>query len=292
MTRPSLCLVLAVALVSALAAPARAEPTEHEPVSADAVASCAARHDEARLLRLNEQWLDARAAMIRCADASCPIAIGSDCSAWLEELAAVLPTLLVVIERDDAGTQPIRLEIDGTLRDAPVDTGPLEMLPGKHRLRFTLEAYPPVEHTLELEKGQKNRVVRVRFVREPAPAPAPPPAPPPSEPERRRPVPLASYLAAAGAVAAFASSGILLASALSSRQAARETCAPECRDGERQAIDQRLLAADIVGAAGFVLGGVAVYTFVTRPVVPASGAGSAPPSNQRALFGALLRGRF
>jgi hypothetical protein len=292
MARRTLGWFLAVALSSAFTAPARAQPAEHEPVSAEAVASCAARHDEARLLRLNEQWLDARAAMIRCADASCPIAIGSDCSAWLEELAAVLPTLLVVIERDDAGTQPIRLEIDGKLREAPVDTGPLEMLPGKHRLRFTLETYPPVEHTLELEKGQKNRVVRVRFVREPLPAKGPAPAPPPREPERRRPIPPATYLAAAGAVAALASSGILLASALSSRQAARENCAPECRDGERQAIDQRLLAADIVGAAGLVLGGVAVYTYVTRPVVPDSGARTAPPSNQGALFGALVRGRF
>jgi hypothetical protein len=291
MSRRLLSLFGAVVFASALAPAARAEPEQSAPVSADAVASCAARHDQARLLRLNEQWLDARAAMTSCAEAACPIAIRSDCSAWLEEVAQILPTLLVVIERDDDGSRPVRLELDGKAGGTPVDTGPLEMLPGKHSLRFTLEGYAPVERAVELAKGEKNRVVRVRFAREPRVAAAPPPAPPRQAPELSRPIPLATYLAAAGTIAAFTTSGILLASALSSRDAALESCAPVCRDGEREAVDQRLLAADLAAGAGLLLGGVAVYTFVTRPSVVVGGARAAPP-RERAFFGASLRGRF
>jgi hypothetical protein len=201
-----------------------------------------------------------------------------------------LPTLLLVIERDDDGARAVRLELDGKAGATPVDTGPLEMLPGKHTLRFTLEGYTPVERAVELAKGEKNHVVRVRFVRE-LPKSAAPPVPPPRAPELSRPVPLGTYLAAAGAIAAFTTSGILLASALSSRDAAPETCAPVCRDGEREAIDQRLLAADLAAGAGLLLGGVAVYTFVTRPTVVVGRApGTAP--GERAFFGASLRGRF
>jgi hypothetical protein len=76
-----------------------------------------------------------------------------------------------------------------------------------------------------------------------------------------------TYALAGGAVAAFTTSGILLGSALSSRDEALDTCAPECPPEDRESVDARLLAADIVGAAGLVLGGFAVYTFVTRPTV-------------------------
>ena len=275
--------------VVALGLPCHAESADAAAVTADNVASCVAAHDQARLLRVNEEWLPARAAMSSCADPSCPLTLRSDCSAWLEELAAVLPTLLIVVERDDGGERPVRLEIDGHAREVPADVAPIELLPGRHTLRFSLAGYPPVDAVVELAKGEKNRVVRARFVHERQPAPAPPAA---TQLVRERPIPLVTYLAAAGALVAGVTSGALLASALSSRADARERCAPECHDGEREAIDTRLLVADIVGGAGLVLGGVAVYTYVTRPVVEtelrAARARQLPP-----LFATLaLGGRF
>ncbi|HEY3500567.1 MAG TPA: hypothetical protein VGK73_38000, partial [Polyangiaceae bacterium] len=127
--------------------PCHAETPEGSGVTADAVASCVETHEAARLSRLGERWLDARAAMNRCADPACPLAIRSDCSAWLEELAAALPTLLVVVERDDDGKEPVRLEIDGHALDLPAEIGPIEVLPGPHTLRFTLGSYPAVQKT-------------------------------------------------------------------------------------------------------------------------------------------------
>ena len=241
------------------------QPSDVGDTSTAEVQRCVEAHDNARVLMLEEKWLEARDGMKRCQAPACPLAVRSDCAAWLEEVTRILPTLLVVVERDDDGIARVELDIDGKSVELPNPPAPIEVLPGTHLVRVNLLSYPPVERVVVLGKGEKNHVVRVRFAREPAPPPAPPP--PVSDREPARPVQPLTYALAGGAVAAFAASGILLASALTSRNEALDRCAPICTEEERDSIDARLLAADIVGAAGFVLGGFAVYTFVTRPTV-------------------------
>jgi len=262
----------ALLLVGAMlaASEVRAEPPAPGPeaLSTPAVEGCIAAHDQAGALVRSEQWLEARQALSGCIVEACPIAIRTDCQGWLEDVATALPTLLIVLERDDDGKRPLRLELDGRPLDLPEKLGPIEVLPGPHRLRFTLEGYEAIELEATVQKGEKNRVVTVRFVRPPVVVP-PPPAPPPPAPERRRPVPLATYLYAGGAVVSFGVSGALLGSALASRSSARDECAPGCPTSERESIDQRLLAADIFGGVGLVLGGFAVYSYVQRPWVTA-----------------------
>jgi hypothetical protein len=266
--------VLLVLAASASAPRAAAQPSASNELSAPAVAECVAAHDRAGLLRHEDQWVEARAAMQRCADDACPIAIRSDCRAWLDELGAALPTLLVDIERDDDGRRPVRLELDGKSFELSGKPAPLEVLPGQHRLRFTLEGYPPVEVDVTLAKGEKNHVVRARFLRPkivaPPPAPVAVPAPRPT-----RPVPLSTYLYGGGSILAFATSAVLLGAALDSRANAREACAPGCPKARRDSIDRRLLISDVVGFAGLGLGGLAVYTYVRRPWVTESSAGPA-----------------
>jgi len=240
------------------------------PLSTPAVESCVAAHDRAGALVRSEQWLDARQALAGCVDEACPIAIRADCQGWLEDVAAALPTLLIVLERDDDGKRPVTLELDGRSLDLPEKLGPIEVMPGPHRLRLTLEGYEAIEQQVTLAKGEKNQVVTVRFVRPnvvaPLPLPPPPP-PPPAAPERNRPVPLSTYLYAGGAIVSFGISGALLGSALASRDSALDDCAPGCPTSERESIDRRLLVADIMGGVGLVLGGFAVYSYVDRPWV-------------------------
>ncbi len=280
------CAVVALCL-GALRSPANASPdaaaepsAEASPslppgaaageLSAPAVAECVAAHDNAGLLRLKDQWLDARSAMQRCANDACPIAIRSDCRAWLDELGAALPSLLVVVERDDDGRRPIRLDLDGRSLDLPEKLGPIEVVPGPHRLRFTLDGYPSVDVDVTLQKGEKNHVVRARFVRPPVPLPAPGPLRPPP-PERTRPVPLATMLYGGGSLALLGTSAALLGAALDSRATARDACAPGCPSERRESIQRRLLIVDIVGVAGLGLGGLAVYSYVRRPWVTQAG---------------------
>jgi len=223
------------------------------------VEQCVAHHDAARQLRLGEQWLGARAAMVSCADERCPLAIAADCRAWLDELAELMPTLIIVVEGQDLGAahSALRVEIDGTrvkLSDPP---SPLELLPGAHRLSFQFPGQPPVQRDFSLEKGEKNHIERLRS------------APPARVASRvpTRPVPAASYWLAAGALAAFAGSAGLLASGLNDRSDAQTICAPTCDSSIGNSIQARLLLADITAGAGLVLGGLAVYTYARRPVV-------------------------
>jgi hypothetical protein len=245
------------------------------------VARCVADHESARLQRVREQWLPARDAMTRCSAESCPLSIRTDCRAWLEELSRLLPTVLIVIERDDNRSEPVELELDGQLLKLPEPLGPIELLPGSHRLSARLAAHAPIERDLVLEVGAKNQVVRLRFT-------TPPVAHAPKTesssvrrtiaaptPRMSRPTPAISYWLGGGALVALATSGALLGSALVSLDSARETCAPGCSSSVRDSIDARLLAADVSGGVGLLLAGLALYSYFERPQV-LSPSGAAP----------------
>jgi hypothetical protein len=236
------------------------------------VEQCVAQHDSARQLRLGEEWPGARAAMASCADERCPLAIAADCRAWLDELAKLMPTLIVVVEGEDlaARNQALRVELDGASVELSDPPSPIELLPGAHRLRFQPPGAEPVELLFSLAKGEKNHIERVRFVR---PASSRSGAPAASH-VSTRPVPASTYWLSAAALTMFASSAALLVSGLNGHADARDICAPNCDPGIRTSIQARLLLADITGGAGLVLGGLAVYTYLRRPVVLTE----APPS--------------
>ncbi|HYQ04504.1 MAG TPA: hypothetical protein VER96_37785 [Polyangiaceae bacterium] len=253
------------------------------------VEQCVAQHDSARQLRLSEQWLSARSAMTSCADERCPLAIASDCRAWLDELATLMPTLIIVVEGDAAPHANVRVELDGSRVELGDSPNSIELLPGAHQLRFELSGEPPVVLSFSLKKGEKNHIARVRVGPPKAPQlPAPTPTP-----VQTRPVPMATYWLSAGALAAFATSTAFLVSGLNEHADAQAICAPNCDPRIRSSIDARLLAADIAGGAGIVLGGLALYTYLRRPVVFAEAPAAGPTvSATRDGFSLSWHGQF
>lgn len=264
MKRP-LASLLALAFIPLLPHVSSAEQAvETSPeTSREQVEQCVSQHDNARQLRVREEWRDARTAMLACADERCPLVIGADCRAWLEELGRVLPTLLLVVERDDpaADWSTLRIELDGQVIQLPDPPVPVEHLPGSHRLRVELGGHAPIERTIVLQKGEKNHLEQLRFA---SPRSVPVLA---RTPRATRPVQLSTYLLSAGALSAFAASVALLASGLRERADAKVNCAPSCKTSVRRSIETRLVLADVTGGVGLVLGGLAVYTFVRRPVL-------------------------
>jgi len=258
-----LALTLSTSFTSAGFAQGPAEASKE--TSRTEVEQCVAKHDSARQLRLDEQWQGARASMLSCADERCPLAIAADCRAWLDELARLMPTLIVVVEGEELATrQPaLRLELDGASLELKDPPSPIELLPGTHRLRFEVPGKPPVEIRFSLEKGEKNHIERVRF------APASAGQPPAMVASRiaTRPVPASTYWLAAGSVAAFATATAFLVAGLNEHADAKAICAPTCDHSIRSSIQARLILADLAGVAGLVLGGLAVHTYLRRPVV-------------------------
>jgi len=272
----TLALILTMLLASVGLAQTASETSRE--TSREEVEQCVAEHDSARQLRLDEQWQGARAAMLSCAAERCPLAIAADCHAWLDELARQMPTLIVVLEGEQLGAlhSALRVELDGTsieLTDPPI---PIDLLPGAHRLRFELPGRQPVELSFALKKGEKNHIERVRFA-------APRASQSPARPANRvatRPVPAATYWLAGGALVALAGSVGFLVSGLNQHADARAICAPTCDQSIRTSIQARLILADVAGGAGLVLGGLAVYTYLRRPVVYAE-----PPPSGLAVSG-------
>ena len=286
----TLALTLVTLFTSVGLAQAAAETSKE--TSRAEVEQCVALHDSGRQLRLDEQWQGARTAIMSCADERCPLAIAADCRAWLDELARLMPTLIIVVEgNDQAARQPaLRVELDGAsveLKDPP---SPIELLPGAHRLRLEMPGTPPVERSFSLEKGEKNHIERVRFApSRAAPAPAPAPA---AGPIATRPVPAASYWLAGGAVAAFATSTAFFVSGLNEHADAQAICAPNCDHSIHTSIQTRLLLADIAAGAGLVLGGLAVYTYLRRPVVMTERPSGPTVSANSQGMSLIWRGRF
>lgn len=284
--------LLSTLLVPCVAARARAQTqaAAAREASAVVVEQCVADHDAAQMYRIREQWRQARDAMTRCADERCPLAIRSDCRAWREELTRISPTLLIVIEREVENGRAVELEIDGQRQLLSDSTASVEVLPGRHHLKFTLAGHQPVEQEVFLDKDEKRRVLRVRFRRA---APAPPRVAPRETrivaPER--PIPPVTYWLSAGAVASFVVAGVFLGTAVTAIDDARETCAPECGDRARS-IRLQLFVADVAGAVGVVLAGVGAYTFFTRPAAPRAGALRLNVSGARGQGAITLEGRF
>jgi len=260
--------LLLLGLLTCVARPVRAQSSPES--SSSTVQRCVSDHENARLLRLKKEWLPAREAMARCAEASCPLTLRTDCRSWSEELTRALPTVLILVERDDDGEQPATLTLDGRARELPSRPEPIELLPGAHQLRVALSGYPDFVVELEFAEGEKNRVVRARFTRS---RPGPPPASRaavavlPTAATTNKPIPASTWWLSGAALVTFAGSGLVLGSALYSRDQARESCAPACPSSERRSIESRLFIADILAGAGVVLAGSALYTYLTRPTV-------------------------
>ena len=237
--------------------------------STERVERCVSEHDSARQLLLQERWLDARTAMSHCAAEECPLAIATDCSAWLDELNRMLPTALLLLEREPNAPAPVRIDLDGRAFSLPDPSAPVELLPGPHRVRLSFSARPPIVRDFVLEKGEKNHIERLAIPALPTTAP-----PTPALVVQRsatRPIPLSTYALSAGAVASFAGSTAGLVAALRERSDARATCAPSCDPSVRKSIKTRLIVSDLSAALGLTLSALAVYTFAARPLVVSTG---------------------
>lgn len=256
---------------------------------------CIRAVEHAQVARLDGKLLEARAGFVTCARAVCPDAIRQDCTRWVTDVDASLPS--VVFEavwadgRDATGT---RVLIDGKPL-ADHEPGRAVILdPGEHTFHFEVTGATPVETRNVIREGEKNRIIRATFTPSaPAPAPAsattqPPdtsassvpasagtaapanlwqPVPPPEQPAHR-PIPIAAYVLGGVALAsfgAFAYLGLDGTSRLDAMRSGANPCAPWCKADSVSSARNEVLAGDILGFAGLAAAGVATWLALARP---------------------------
>jgi len=161
-----LSLVIGVAL-SLLASPAMAGDDE-----------CVNAATAASKLRLEKQKILLRRERLRaCAADACHPVIREDCRKELVELAATVPSVLLVAEEQGGGQVfDVRVTIDGSASAVQLDGEPVELDPGVHTFVFTREGEPPIEVRVVLGPGQAAPV-RAQFPRR-STAPTSPTSPP------------------------------------------------------------------------------------------------------------------
>ncbi len=217
---------------------------------------CIAAHEESQLRQQRGALMSARETLRACAAEACPRILRGDCVDMLSALDRNLPT--VVIEaRDDAGDiTDVRVSIDGTLVATRIDGKAIELDPGRHAVVVEAVGRAPIQQTVVVSEGQKNRVISAVWtpVRAPVSAPG----------RVVRPTPLGVYVLAGAAVTGlvgFAAFGL----AGDAKKRTLDDCAPFCARSETDVVRTRYLLANsslAFGAASLV--GAAIW-FVMRP---------------------------
>lgn len=260
--------------------------------------ACIRAVEHAQVVRLDGKLREAREGFVTCARPVCPDAIRQDCTRWVTDVDASIPSVVFrAVWADGHDATGMRVLVDGKPL-ADTEPGRAVVLdPGEHTFRFEVAGAAPVETRNVIREGEKDRLVRVTFTPL-APTPAPTsngdstaaspsgspstsvPAPanlwqpiPPAEQGGssaggRRPIPLAAYILGGVGLASFAGFGYLAfdgTSRLDGMRSGANSCAPNCRPSDVTSARNEILAGDILGYVGLAATGVAIWLALARP---------------------------
>ncbi len=276
------------------------------PVARADDASCIAASERGLTLRRAGKLHEALTQLAICAAPSCPDEVKTECANRIADVKSAMPTL-VLAATDGAGNdlRDVKVSVDGAPLVSSLDGRPVAIDPGSHTLRFEQSGQPPVEKTLVVREGEKDRRESVVIGPSPAPTPAPTPAAPPAVPEA---APQPSWwttqrtLAVVGAglgVAGLAVGGVFGALALSDKSQEQSNCsASACPNAPQAKADydtgnQNATAstiAFIAGGAFLAAGGVLFFTAHDPAATAATGSLYLAPSTTGRGPGLVLGG--
>jgi hypothetical protein len=156
--------LVSAVLVMALASTGYAAPSTTSDSCADS-----AEHGQAE--RQLGHLLLARGEFRLCAVAKCPRVVQKDCTRWVDDMDAAIPTVLfgATNENGDDITS-LKVSVDGHAVSSL--TSALEIDPGSHVARFEDGVHSPRDRTFVIREGEKRKTVDMRFA-DPKPIPRP-----------------------------------------------------------------------------------------------------------------------
>ncbi len=275
--RRELAAGFAAIAVCTAAASTRAQPEMKE--------QCVASSEEAQALRRAVKLRAARERLVTCAQVECPAVVRKDCIAWLAEVDAALPTVVLQATTESgAEIEAVKVTSDGELLTSHLDGMAIAVDPGEHVLRWESEGFQPLEQHVVVHEGEKSRQLSVHLVplapapppaacatpappsAAPSPAVVPPPAESPAASSASPGLPYGFWLSAgvsAAGLASFAVFGIEGRNAYSHLQ---NTCGrtTSCTQAQADEVHRDFAVADVSLAISLVAGGVATWVFLTQ----------------------------
>lgn len=229
--------------------------------------ACASAAEEAEQLRIDARLLAARERLLRCSRPGCPATVRSDCSLWMTEVAAAIPT--VVLGARNARGQDVlnaHVSVDGVTVTHGLDGKALEVDPGVHTFRFEL-AGAAVEQMVLIREGEKSRAITATL----DPSAVAPTAPlsaswPASSTSSLRASPWTWAFGGLGLLA-LGIGAYLELSVDADASELQNTCGHSCSHAQ---VDPLVLKQQVLGPVAFGVGalslGLAAYTLFAAPV--------------------------
>lgn len=234
--------------------------------------ACANAAEEGQKARDEGHLFVARERFAQCLRPECPGVIAKECAAWLEDVNARFPDLVIaVVDGDGRDVSDASVEVDGVRSPDAASGRALSLDPGTHTLRVAKGAFVTEERVVLRERERGRRVV-LRLGPKPK-------VETPETPETRRgtkpggeriverPVPTLTWvLAGVGGVLAAAGTGFGL-SAASSYSDLEKRCPNDCTDSDILGLRAKTVTSDIAFSLALAAGIGAAVVYFIRPTV-------------------------
>jgi hypothetical protein len=238
-------------------------------------AVCLSAVDKGQGLRDEGKLREAREAFLACSDRSCPSAVSTQCTQWLEESERDIPSIVFRV-KDTAGKEALDAQVflEGSDAAIPIQTKALPLNPGSYKIKATLRDGKSREETILLRKGERDRVIEIAFpigLAAEAPVPAGAAAVVPSEPAAASSqgfkIPAYAWIGVGVGVLGAVGTGVFAASANSDQSALTESrCAPQCDASKRSDIEGKVTLANVSLIASGVGFGFAIVSTILANV--------------------------
>jgi hypothetical protein len=125
-------------------------------------AACVDAYSKAQTLRNDKKLVEARAALLTCAQPSCKDFIVRDCTDWLEQVRTGLPTV-VAVAIDAAGNAlvDVKVTVDGAPFQDKIDGRAVPLNPGVHAFKFEAADGTKAEKQIIVAEGEHEKRISV-----------------------------------------------------------------------------------------------------------------------------------
>ena len=260
-SRRGLAPLLSAATLAMTAFPAQARAQQAPaPAATDETAdACFSAAERAQPLLRQKKLREARALLESCARDACPRVARSDCREWLAEATDAQPSI-VIAAHEVRGRGPARdvgdarAIIDGALVVDRIDSTPIVIDPGHHRLRLERPGADAVVQEVDVREGEKGRVVDVYWRIPDSVAPS-------------RPVPASVFITGTAGLFAIGVGAYFEASGLSQRHDLDTSCKPTatCTESQVNSARTQLRVGDATLGGGLLFLATAMVLYFTRP---------------------------
>lgn len=229
--------------------------------SADDKQACVAASEKAQQLRSTGKLGEARDQLNICGRPECPKLVQQDCTQWMSELLASLPSV-VPGAKDRKGRDIVdaRLSVDGKVVAEMLDGKPIVIDPGVHTFLFESKGLPSVKEQVVVKPGEKNRIVSVTFAtaEDAAPKAATPAA---TDTSSESSPPIAAYVLGGLGIAALGAALYFDLAAGGDAHDLRTSCSPNCAQSDVDDVKTKYTIAGVTAGVGgaLLITGVVLY---------------------------------